>query len=176
MTKQTHIKRRTGRMDVSDVDGKATGCAVFEWSSVDNACHCVVVSVGFPCGSPRRYNGRGDEPDYSPIACIGLGSRNANGVTFSKDANVSSLPSTVGKDGRSHGFRLQHSCAIFQSPTIPKGMPFGIRGRVPPKIALGTFHLGSISIRGILPERTYTKSMRPEEVFVPHTASRSLTS
>lgn len=114
---------------------------------------------------------RRNELDYSPITSIGLGSRNAKGVTSSREANMLSLPRTVGKDGRSQGFRLQHSCAMFHSSTIPGGIPFGIRGRVPPKTALGTFHLGSISLRGIFPERTYVESIRPGEVIVVHTAS-----
>ena len=103
---------------------------------------------------------RQKEMGYPPIICIDLGSRNTKGVTASREANVLSLPRTIGKDGLSRGCELQHVCAMFQSSIIFEEIPAGMPGRVPLITSSGIRHDCLRSLKGLLPDRTYTAWVR----------------
>lgn len=138
-----------------DSGGESAGGAIFVNSPVESACHSVVVSVGCPGEVDLSTIVGNGGPGPLPFTCIGLGSRDTKGVILSVRAKASSFSRTVGKEGRSRGCWLQHSCAMFQRSIIPGGiLPCGILGRVPLLTAIGTCHDILISSRGILPERT----------------------
>ena len=125
------------------------------YSPVDGACHSFVVSLSCPCERRPRSNDHESQRNGSPTASIGLGSRKSKGVTLSRDAKASSFARTCENCGRSRGFALQHSFAMFHSSIIFGEMPSGMAGRSPLNTASGTCHDCLIPSKGFLPVKTY---------------------
>jgi len=140
-------------LDNGDSEKAARGASRV-YSSVDGACHFVVVSLSCPCKCRCRHKDHEKQRDGSPSTCIGLGLRSSKGTTSSREAKSLSLSRIGGKGGRSQGFGLQHSRAMFQSSIILEGVSFGISGRVPLDTASGICHGCLTPSKGFLPDRT----------------------